>query len=118
MLMRLRRDGRHLGELLGRRVFLELLFPVGIRHAVDRFARGVVGDLADALLVGGGLVPFLQAVAAEARQVHQVDVLHIGALFEMRDQFAKGGGFELGAGAIVHRGLLNGNVGMIYELGV
>jgi hypothetical protein len=25
----------------------------------------------------------------------------------MRDQFAKGGGFEFGAGAVIHRNLLN-----------
>src|SRR5690606_36433822 len=36
-----------------------------------------------------------QAVAAEAGEIHQVDVLHVGSLAQMRDQRAEGGGLEV-----------------------
>src|SRR5216683_3290770 len=83
--------------LLGARLLLVLLAPFGVRHAVVDLARLRIAEL-DALLVGRGAVPFGQAVAAEAGEVHQVDILHVGALAQMRHQRAERRGFELGAG--------------------
>src|SRR5581483_12521155 len=56
----------------------------------------------EALGLGGFLVPVAEAVAAEASKVHQVEVLHVGALAQMLDQPAEGGGFELGTGTVIH----------------
>src|SRR5690606_1330755 len=89
------------GGLLLRRGFLLIPRPpLVIRHAVDRFARLI---LAHGLAGCAGclLVPVGEAVAAEAREVHEVDVLHVGSLAQMRDQLAECSGFELGSGLLV-----------------
>src|SRR5215208_662568 len=57
----LRLGGGEGGLLLGRRLLLVLLAPLVVRHAVDDLARLRVGQR-DALLLGGGAVPFRQAV--------------------------------------------------------
>jgi hypothetical protein len=63
--------------------------------------------------VCGLLVPAAQAVAAEPGHVHQVDVLHLGALFQqVMHQRAEGRGLKLGAGGGVdvgHARLLSGD---------
>ena len=97
VLVRLSGEG---GLLLGARLFLVLFAPFVIGHAVDDLARLRVGKL-DALVLGRGAVPFRQAVAAEPGEVHQVDVLHVGALAQMRDEGAKGRGFKFGARLVV-----------------
>src|SRR5215471_18926174 len=102
-MLRLRRGERRL--LLGRRFLLVFLAPLVIRHAVDDLARLGIAER-DALLLGRGAVPFRQAVAAEAGEVHQIDVLHIGALAQMRDEGAERRRFEFGAGLVVHLHLL------------
>lgn len=91
------------GLLFRARFFLVLGFPLGIGHAVDLFAGLVIADFHPEV-VGGGLVPLGQAVAAETGEVHQVDVLHVLAGLQMMDQGAEGGGFEFQA-------LLFGEVG-------
>jgi hypothetical protein len=70
------------GLLLGARLFLVLFAPFVIGHAIDDLARLGVGQR-DALLLGGGAIPFREAVAAEPGEVHQIDVLHIGAFAQM-----------------------------------
>src|SRR5262245_35722424 len=65
-------------ELVGRSLLLVARLPFAVGHAVDDLARRVVAD-GEATLAGRGPVPFRQAVAAEAREVHQVDVLNVGA---------------------------------------
>ena len=95
--------------LVARGFLLVLGLPLVVRHAVDDLARLGIGDL-DALLARLLAVPARQAVAAEAGQIHQVDVLHVRALLQMRDQAAEGGGFELGAGLVVHGVLLERRV--------
>src|SRR4051794_33355758 len=102
-MLRLRRGEG--GLLIRRRFLLVLLAPFVIGHAVDDLARLGIAER-DTLLLGGGAVPFRQAIAAEAGEVHQVDVLHIGALTQMREQGAECRGFELGAGLVVHLHLL------------
>src|SRR3546814_9491275 len=85
-------------DLLG----LVLRLPLVVGHPVDNLAGGVVVQ-AQALLLGGGQVPLGEAVAAESRQVHQVDVLHVAALAQVLDKRAEGGGLQLGAGLFVQR---------------
>src|ERR1044071_4700703 len=91
--------------LIARGFFLVLGLPLVVRHAVDDLARLGIGNL-DALLARLLAIPARQAVAAEAGQIHQVDVLDVGALLQVRDQAAESGGFEFGAGLVVHGGLL------------
>src|SRR6476646_3362367 len=98
-MLRLRRGES--GLLLGARFLLVLFAPFVIGHAVDDLARLGIAER-DALLLGRGAIPFRQAVAAEAGEVHQIDVLHIGALAQMRDEGAERRRFELGAGLVVH----------------
>src|SRR5258708_2231991 len=88
------------GLLVRRRLLLVLLAPFVVGHAVDDLARLRVGQR-HALFLGGGAVPFRQAVAAESGQVHQVDVLHVRALAQMLNESAEGRGFELSAGLVV-----------------
>src|SRR5258708_30646928 len=96
--------GGELRHLIRRRLFLVFGLPLVIRHAVDDFARLSLVEL-HALRGRRVLVPVAQAVPTEAGKVHQIEILHVSALAEMLDEPAKGGGFELGAGAIVHGGL-------------
>src|SRR4029453_12197243 len=94
---------RERGLLLRRRFLLMLLAPFVVGHAVHDLA-GLGIAQRDALFLGGGAVPFRQAVAAETGEVHQIDVLHVGAFAQMLDQAPERGGFQLGAGLVVHRG--------------
>src|SRR4029077_9232667 len=90
--------------LRGRGFLLVLRLPLLVRHAVDRRAARLLGKR-HALFVGGVLPPVRQAVAAEAREIHQVDVLHVGARAQVLDQAAEHGGLELGLGFVVHNGV-------------
>src|SRR5688572_28688301 len=74
--------------LVARGVLLVLGLPLVVRHAVDDLARLGIGDL-DALLARLFAVPARQAVAAEAGQIHHVDILHVGALLQMSNQAAE-----------------------------
>ena len=68
--------------------------PLRKRRAVDAFARLILAEV-DAALGGRFAVPVGEAVAAETGQDHQVDVLHIRALFvEVSQQAAEGRCFE------------------------
>src|SRR5579863_3340547 len=87
--------------LLGARFLLVLRLPLLVRHAVDDLARLGIGKLETAL-AGRRAIPFREAVAAEPGEVHEVDVLHVGALAQMLHEAAEGRGFELGAGLVVH----------------
>src|SRR3972149_6061327 len=89
------------GLLGGRRLFLVLGAPLLVGHAVDHCAAFLLGH---GQALGGGrlLHPVRQAVAAEAGEIHQVDVLHVGALAQVRDEAPVDGGFEFDAGLVVH----------------
>src|SRR5262249_38469546 len=87
--------------LIARGFSLVLGLPLVIRHAVDDLARLGIGYL-DALLARLLAIPARQAVTAEPCQVHQVDVLPVGALPQVRDQAAESGSFQFGAGLVVH----------------
>src|SRR5471032_3078369 len=97
--------------LVARGLFVVLGVPFVVGHAVDDLAGLGIGDF-DPLFAGFLAIPARQAVAAETGQIHQVDVLNVGALLQVRHQPAKGGGFELGAGLVVHGALL----GVLYGL--
>src|SRR5260221_7655591 len=86
------------------RLFLVLLIPllpIVIRHAVDDLAGFRIAER-DALLLGRRAVPLGQAVAAKAGQVHEIEVLHVGALAQMRDQVPKRRSLELRTRLVVH----------------
>src|SRR5580698_5516770 len=83
-----------------RRVVLVFGAPFVKRHAVDDLAALVLGHR-QALGVGRVLHPVGQAVAAETGQIHQVDVLHVGAAAEVLDQAAIDGGLEFRAGFFI-----------------
>src|SRR3954462_9552375 len=88
--------------LFRRRLFLMLLAPLVVWHAIDDFARLGIGQR-DPALLGRRAVPFRQTVAAEPGEVHQVDILHVGALAQMRDERAECRGLQLGTGPVVDR---------------
>lgn len=63
---------------------LKAFFPGVVGHAVDDFTRLVFGQLQ--VSVTGRLgIPLGQAVSTEPRQIHQVDILHVGALLKVRN---------------------------------
>lgn len=94
MAMRLRLCER--GLLLRRGFFLIFRLPLLVRHAVDRLACFILGHRDPA---GGGLllIPVGQTVAAEPGEVHEIDVLNVGALTEMSHQLAERCCFEFDA---------------------
>src|SRR6516225_1373595 len=93
------------GLLLGARLFLIFRPPFVIGHAINDLARLRVRER-DAALLSLLAIPPRQAIAAKAREVHQVDVLNIGPLAQMRDEPPECRSLELGAGVVVHRHLL------------
>src|SRR5580704_11966058 len=93
--MPMRRSRGESSLLRLRRLFLITLAPFLVRHAVDERPALLLRERAPGS-VGRVLEPVREAVAAKAREIHQVDVLHIGALAQMRDEPAIDGGFERG----------------------
>jgi hypothetical protein len=87
--------------LLGRRFLLVFLAPFVIGHAVDDLAALLLGHR-QALAVRGVLHPVRQAVATEAGEIHQVNVLDVRARAQMFDQAPVNGRFQLNAGFVVH----------------
>src|SRR4051812_2215101 len=75
-------------RLRRRGLFLILRLPLLIRHAVDTLACLRIRH-GDALLLRFLAIPAREAVAAEAGEIHEIDVLHIGALAQMLDQAAE-----------------------------
>jgi hypothetical protein len=90
----------HRRELLGAGLALKSRLPGLIGHAVDGLAAFVLAYLG-APRVGLLLEPVGQAVAAEARKIHEIDVLDIGAGAQMFDQAPENGGFEFRSGFVV-----------------
>jgi pheromone shutdown-related protein TraB len=68
--------------------------PLVVGHAVDHLAGFRIAEL-HATLDRRGAHPLGQAVAAEPREVHDVEVLHIGTLAKMLDQAAERRGLDL-----------------------
>src|SRR4051812_15925646 len=79
--------------LPGRRFALMFRLPLLVGHAIDLLARLVAADRKPARL-GLFLVPVGQAIAAEAREIHEIDVLDIAPFAQMPDEAAEGGCFE------------------------
>src|SRR5713101_3605589 len=97
--------GGESGLLLAARFLLVFRPPFVIGHAVDDFPRFGICQR-EAAILGFGAIPFGEAVAAKASEVHQIDVLNVGPLAQMLDEAAEGCGFQFGAGLVVHRDLL------------
>src|SRR5258708_8794803 len=76
--------------------------PRVVRHAVDRLAALVLAHHR-APGVGFLLEPVGQAIATESGEIHQVDILHVGAQAQMFDEAAKYGRFQFRSGFIVSR---------------
>src|SRR3954453_22108154 len=87
-------------ELLRRGRALVFRFPGLVRHAIDGFPALVLAQ-GDALGVGGVLEPVGQAVAAEACEIHQVDVLDVCPRLQMIDQAPESGSLEFRSGFVV-----------------
>ena len=83
-------------------LLLVLGLPFLIRHAVDRLTALVLGHRHTAG-VSGLLHPVRQAIAAEAGEIHQVDVLHVGARAQMLEKAPERCGLELRGGLFVER---------------
>lgn len=74
----------HPGKLLWRRFGLVAVLPGGGGQAVDHFARRCL------VKAGTGIVdPIGQAIAAEPRQPHQIDVLRIMPMPQVPDETAE-----------------------------
>ena len=82
------------GLLPGGRLFLVFRLPFLVRHAVNDLARIRIGD-DDALGVRLFPIPAAEAIPAESRQIHHIDVLHVGALPQMRHKAAERGGSKV-----------------------
>src|SRR4051812_21841642 len=87
-------------ELLRRGRALVFRLPGLVGHAVNGFPALVLAQ-GDALRVGGVLEPVGQAVAAEACEIHQVDVLDVRPRLQMIDQAPESGCLELRSGFVV-----------------
>src|SRR5262245_61049943 len=98
-------SARFLAELRGR-LGLVLGLPGLVRHPVDDLPRLFLAER-EPLSRGRLMVPAGETIAAEARKLHQVDVLHVGPLAQMRYEPAEGGGLELGPGALVELPVLH-----------
>src|SRR6476646_7508740 len=88
------------GLLFCARLLLILRLPVPVWHAVDDLTRVGIG-VTNPLLLGRLAIPAAQAVPAEPREVHHVDVLHVGPLAQMLHQTAERGGLQFGAGLVI-----------------
>lgn len=74
-------------QLFRRRFALILCLPLCGGHAVDQRARFVFRELPVGLHH-----PIGQAIAAKASEAHEVDILRIMPVLQMRDEAAKCGG--------------------------
>ena len=92
----------HRRELFGTGGALMRRLPGLVGHAVDGLAALVLAHRG-ARGVGFVLEPIGQAVAAEAREIHQIDVLDIAAGAQMFDQAPEYRGFKFCSGFVVHR---------------
>ena len=79
------------------------------QDVIDPATAEVLGSLPhattddlDTALASLRAIPFRQAVTTEAGQIHQIDVLHVGACLQMLHQATKGGGFGFDTGLFVH----------------
>src|SRR5258708_6529308 len=92
----------HRRELLGTGRALIGRLPGLVGHAVDGLAAFVLAHVST-LGVGFLLEPVGQAVAAESREIHQIDVLDIGAGAQMLDKAPEDGGFKFRSGFFINR---------------
>src|SRR3984957_13461955 len=92
----------HRRQLLGTGRALMRRFPSLVGHAVDGLAALVLAHRR-ALGVGLFLEPIGQAVAAEAREIHQIDVLDVATGAQMFDQAPEHRSFKFRSALLVDR---------------
>src|SRR6185312_13463626 len=92
----------HRRQLLGTRRALMRRFPGLVGHAVDGLAALVLAHRR-ALGVGFFLQPIGKAVAAEPREIHQIDILDVAAGPQMFDQPSEHRRFKFRSGLLVSR---------------
>src|SRR5882757_4242315 len=92
----------HRRELLRTGLALKARLPGLVGHAVDGLAALVLAHRC-ALGVGFLFQPVRQAVAAEARQIHQIDVLDVVAGAQMLDEAPEHSSLEFRLGLVVDR---------------
>src|SRR5476649_40175 len=92
----------HRRQLLGTGRALMRRFPGLIGHPVDGLAALVLAHRRT-LGIGFFLEPIGQAVAAEAREIHQIDVLDVAAGAQMFDQAPEHRRFKFRSGLLVDR---------------
>jgi hypothetical protein len=90
----------HRGKLLGTGAALKGRLPGLVGHAIDSLAAFVLAQ-GRTLGVGFFLEPVGQAIAAEARQIHQIDVLNVRAGAQMRDEAPKNRSFQFRSGIVM-----------------
>ncbi len=83
------------GQLGRARLALVALFPLAIGHAIHPFPGGVIIHR-QPLFLGRGQVPLGQAIAAETREIHQVDILYIAATVQVFQQASEDGRLDAG----------------------
>src|SRR5271166_1241856 len=68
--------------------------PGLVGHPIDAFAGLLLRD-GEPALDGRLLIPIGEAIPAETRQIHQIDVLHPSVLAQMRNEPPEGRGLKL-----------------------
>ena len=77
------------------------VFPFFERYAVDAFACLVVikGDVS---FPSGCEIPFGETVPAESSEIHEINILHVGAALQVFYQATKSGGFNFDTSLVIH----------------
>ena len=71
-------------NLIGGGFRLVLRLPIAIGHSINDFARLFILKF-NALFFRSSRIPFRQTVAAEPREIHQIDILYVRTLAQMID---------------------------------
>src|SRR6478672_9316086 len=88
------------GLLLLRSLFMVLGLPLLVRHAVDQLAALIIRHW-DMPFVSCVLHPIREAIAAEADEINQVDILHSGTRAQMSKEASELCSLELGPGLFI-----------------
>ena len=87
--------------LLGGRFRLINAFPFRERHAVDTFACLIVIE-GDVSFPSGSEIPFGKTIPAETSEIHEINILHVGAALQVFYQATKSGGFNFITSLVIH----------------
>src|ERR1700744_3792066 len=107
----------HCRELLGAGRALIGRLPSLVGHAIDGLAALVLAET-QALGVGFLFHPVRQAIAAEAGEIHQVDILDVATRAQMLDQPPENRRFKFRSGFVVDRHLCAPQSGRRFVTGI